>query len=62
MKNCIEIFWDNGWYIISDSEGHRMQYLYYSKREALRRFKREFGWRYKHGVEIIDYTRQGVEE
>lgn len=43
----------NGWIIVSDDLGNVMRYLYYSKREALRKFKDEFGYRYKR-VKIYD--------
>lgn len=47
---------NDGWYVITDSYGRRVQYLYYTKKEALRNFKKRFGYRYKHNVSVIDYT------
>lgn len=46
----------NGGYQIRDSLGHGMFFLWYTKREALRTFKEAFGWRYKHGVDVYDYS------
>lgn len=45
-----------GWIQITDHLGHHMRYLYYSKREALRKFKAQFGYRYMHGIDVVDYT------
>ena len=45
-----------GWIIITDHIGHHMRYLYHSKREALRRFKNQFNYRYAHGITVIDET------
>ena len=47
----------NGWILIDDDAGNRMWYLYYSKRQALMKFKYEFGYARKRGIEIIDYTK-----
>ena len=56
----ITIYRSNGWLFIEDSDGNRMRYLYFTKREALRRFKEEFGHRYKR-VTIDDWTRRDNE-
>lgn len=48
----------NGWIIIEDDAGNWMRYLYYSKRESIRRFKNQFGYRYKRNIKIIDYTKE----
>ena len=44
----------NGWFYISDNIGNHMTYIFYTKREALRKFKEKFGYRYKHGIEIVE--------
>lgn len=49
----------NGWLIIEDDQGNFMRYLYYSKREALQKFKNQFGYRYVRGVKITDETKRG---
>lgn len=38
---------------IWDDYGNKCIYLGYTEREAIRRFKREYGYRYKRGVEIL---------
>ena len=43
----------NGWIVIEDDRGNHMRYLYYTEREALRKFKEQFGYRYKHGIETV---------
>lgn len=47
----------SGWLLISDDEGNYWRFLYYSKREAIKRFKERFGHKNKRGVKIIDYTK-----
>ena len=47
----------NGYYHVSDAYGNHMSYMGHSKREVIRKFKNQFGYRYKHGVDIVDYTR-----
>lgn len=42
----------NGWIIIYDDAGNRMQYLYHTYRYALSDFKEQFGYKYKRGVKI----------
>ena len=44
----------NGWILIEDDAGNWKRYLYYSKRECIRRFKAEFGYRYKRNINIIE--------
>lgn len=43
-----------GGYLISDSNGHYMTYLGYTKQEALRKFKERFGLKYKRGINIVN--------
>lgn len=43
-----------GGYLISDSKGHYMVYLDYTKQEALHKFKERFGYKYKHGIKIVN--------
>ena len=50
----IYIWKHNGWYIIYDDVGNVMRFLYYSRREALRRFKEEYGYRYARGIKLVD--------
>lgn len=45
-----------GWFYITDNRGHHMRYLYHTKREALRKFKEQFGYRYMRDIDIVDYT------
>ena len=40
---CGSRFYDSGWYVIKVDGFPRMQYLWYSKREALRRYREKFG-------------------
>ena len=44
------------WYAINDNYGHHMRYLYHTKREALKDCKKKFGYRYMHGIQVVDYT------
>ena len=42
-----------GAYVISSRYGYSRTYIGYSKREAIQRYRREFGLRYKH-LEICE--------
>ena len=44
----------SGHYTLHDDNGHKMTYLYDSKRDAIRAFKRTFGYRYKHNVVVVE--------
>lgn len=45
-----------GYLEIEDSYGNFGLYLYYTKREALKKFKEKNGYKYKRNIEIKDYT------
>lgn len=45
----------NGCFELRDGNGHWHLYYYYSKREALRLFREQYGLKYKR-VDIYDYT------
>lgn len=47
------------WLVIRDSKGHEMQYLYYSKRERLKRFREQFGLKHKK-VDLYDWTKERI--
>lgn len=49
---AIYIHRHNGWVIIAGDAGNCMRYLYYTRREALRRFKEQYGYKYKHGIKV----------
>lgn len=52
----IDVYCENGWYVIEDSDGNQMRYLYYTKREAVSKFKSEYGHKHKR-VTLVDHTK-----
>ena len=52
IETTIYIHRQNGWYIVVDNHGNSMKFLYHTRRYALRRFKEEYGYTYKHGIKI----------
>jgi hypothetical protein len=56
MTIYIETSFYHGGYIIGDDCGNRVKYIYYTKRDALRKFKAQYGYTGKRGIEIIDMT------
>lgn len=44
----------SGMICVRDNVGNKMTYMSYSKREALRRFKARFGYRYVRGIKVIE--------
>lgn len=54
----IYIRFKNGAYVISSSFDYReMVYIFYSKKEALKKYKETHGLKYKRGLVIYDYTK-----
>lgn len=49
---------NEGYYIITSDQGKRLMYLYYTKREVIKRYKAVHGWTGKHGINIVDYTKE----
>ena len=45
-----------GEYVISDSAGNKMRYSGYSKRDSLSKFKKQFGYTGKRGIDVYDET------
>lgn len=43
-------------FVIHDDTENKMRYILYTKRDALRKFKAEFGYTGKRGITIIDMT------
>ena len=50
----IRISYINCGIYIRNNVGNEMTYMGYSKREALRRFKARFGYRYVRGIKVIE--------
>lgn len=49
---------NNGAYVISSSFDYEgMVYIFYSKKEALKRYKETHGLKYQRGIVIYDYTK-----
>lgn len=49
---------NNGAYVISSSFDYKgMAYIFYSKKEALKKYKESHGLKYKRGIVIYDYTK-----
>lgn len=49
---------NNGAYVITSSFDYEgMVYMFYSKKDALKKYKEKHGLKYKRGIVIYDYTK-----
>ena len=54
----IYIRFRNAAYVITSSfDYNEMVYIFYSKKEALKKYKEKHGLKYKRGIVIYDYTK-----
>lgn len=54
----IYIRFKNWAYVINSSFDYsEMVYIFYSKKEALKKYKENYGLKYKRGIVIYDYTK-----